>query len=145
MGEIVKCFDYFVKVTENEIDFNNHLNNFFYVKWMQDSGIEHSKKNGITLETYEKIGATWFARSHFIEYRAPAYLGDEIVVRTCISDIGKIRSTRVYRFYRLSDKKLLAEAKTEWVFVDMKSGKPTPIRDEIKDGFVVCNDSDLLY
>ncbi len=140
MDKPVKVYEYFIKVSEKEIDFNNHLNNFYYVKWMQDSGIEHSKANGITLETYEKIGATWFAKSHHIEYKAPAYLGDEIVVKTCISDIGKIKSTRKYKFYRVEDGKLLATAETLWVFVDMKSGRPTPIKDEIKDRFIVCDD-----
>ena len=112
------------------------LNNFFYVKWMQDSGIEHSKANGITLETYEKIGATWFAKSHHIEYKAPAFLGDEIVVKTWISKIDKIKSTRKYEFYRVGDDKLLATAETVWVFVDMKSGRPTPIKNEIRDHFI---------
>jgi len=137
---IVKIYYYNVKVTENEIDFNNHLNNFYYVKWMQESGIEHSKQNGITFETYESIGATWFAKSHYIEYKAPAYLGDEIIVKTWISDIGKIKSKRKYEFYRKSDNKLLATAETLWVFVDMKTSRPTAIKDEIKDRFLPIKD-----
>ena len=135
-NNIVKIFFYKVKVTKNEIDFNNHLNNFYYVKWMQESGIEHSKDNGITFETYEKLGATWFAKSHYIEYKAPAYLGDEIAVKTWISEIGKIKSIRKYEFYRESDDKLLATAETVWVFVDMKSGRATSIKDEIKEHFI---------
>ncbi len=138
-NNIVKEFFYKVKVTQNEIDFNNHLNNFYYVKWMQESGIEHSKANGITFETYEKLGATWFAKSHHIEYKAPAFLGDEIVVKTWISEIGKIKSIRKYEFYRVSDDKLLATAETVWVFVDMKSGRPTPIKDEIKTKYLTTN------
>jgi acyl-CoA thioester hydrolase len=133
---ITKFFYYDIKVTENEIDFNNHLNNFYYVKWMQESGIEHSKANGITLKTYERLQATWFAKSHYIEYKAPAYLGDEIRVKTWISEIGKIKSKRKYEFYRISDNKLLATAETVWVFVDTKSGRPTPIKDEIKNSFI---------
>jgi len=134
---LVKVYEYKVRVTEDEIDFNNHLNNFYYVKWMQDSGIAHSEKNGITWETYKSIGATWFAKSHFIEYKAPAFLGDEIVVKTWISEIGKIKSKREYEFYRIKDNKLLAKAETLWVFVDIKSGRPTAIAEEIKDKFVV--------
>ena len=140
MSELVKIFEYRVKVTKDEIDFNNHLNNFYYVKWMQDSGIEHSKANGVTLETYEKIGATWFARSHYIEYKAPAFLGDEIVVKTWISEIGKIKSKRKYRFYRESDGKLLAEAETLWVFVNIKTGRPTPLKEEIASRFIAIDD-----
>ncbi len=135
----IKEFLYEVKVTENEIDFNNHLNNFYYVKWMQESGIEHSKANGITLETYKKIGATWFAKSHFIEYKAPAFLNDEIIVKTWISEIGKVKSIREYEFYRKKDNKLLAVAKTVWVFVDIITKKPTAIKDEIKKAFIINN------
>ncbi len=137
MQKPVEIFEYRVKVTENEIDFNNHLNNLFYVKWMQESGIAHSQANGITFETYKKLGATWFAKSHHIEYKSPAYLGDEIVVKTWISEIGKIKSKREYEFYRIKDGKLLTTAQTIWVFVDMKTSRPTCIKDEIKDKFVV--------
>ncbi len=140
MKKLIDIFEYRVEVTEKEIDFNNHLNNFYYVKWMQDSGIEHSKANGVTLETYEKLGATWFAKSHHIEYKAPAYFKDQIVVKTWISEIGKIRSKREYEFYRVKDKKLLATAQTIWVFVDMKTRRPTPLKDEIRSRFIEVKD-----
>ncbi len=135
--KIVAIYEYRVKVTKNEIDFNNHLNNFYYVKWMQDSGMAHSKANGITLETYERIGATWFAKSHFIEYKSPAFLDDEIIVKTWISEIGKIKSKRQYEFYRVKDNKLLATAETLWVFMDLKSKRPTLIKEAIKNSFIV--------
>ncbi len=135
--KIVAIYEYRVKVTKNDIDFNNHLNNFYYVKWMQDSGMAHSKANGITLKTYEKIGATWFAKSHFIEYKSPAFFGDEIIVKTWITEIGKIKSKRKYEFCRVEDNKLLATAETLWVFMDLKSGRPTLIKETIKNSFIV--------
>jgi acyl-CoA thioester hydrolase len=134
--KIIDVYEYRVKITKNEIDFNNHLNNFYYVKWMQDSGMAHSKANGVTLETYKKIGATWFAKSHFIEYKSPAFLGDEITIKTWISEIRKIKSTRKYEFYRTKDNKLLATAETLWVFIDLKSGRPTLIKEAIKNSFI---------
>ncbi len=136
-NKLIPVYEYKVKVTTNEIDFNNHLNNFYYVKWMQDSGMAHSSANGITLETYKKISATWFAKSHFIEYKAPAFLNDEIIVKTWISEIGKIKSKRKYEFYRIKDNKLLAVAETLWVFMDLKSQRPTLIKDAIKNSFIV--------
>ncbi len=134
--KIVTIYEYRVKVTKNEIDFNNHLNNFYYVKWMQDSAMAHSKANGITLETYETIGATWFAKSHFIEYKSPSFLDDEIIIQTWISEIGKIKSKRKYKFYRIKDNKLLATAETLWVFMDLKSKRPTLIKETIKNSFI---------
>ncbi len=123
-------------VTEAAVDRNGHVNNVQYVRWMQDAAVLHSEAAGCTRAT-DALGATWVARSHWIEYLRPAFAGDRIVVLTWVSNFRKVRSLRKYRFVRLADDAVLAEGETDWVFVDAQSGRPRAIPGSVSGAFDV--------
>ena len=124
-----KIFEEKIVVKENDIDFNGHVNNLRYLEWMINAAIKHSESLGFNPETYKKIGSTWFVKSHHIEYKYPAFLGDELVIKTWIDEVGKITSKRKYEIYK--NEKLLAYGETEWVFVDIVTHRPKRIPNEI--------------
>lgn len=115
----------FVVPTE-VVDRNGHVNNVVYVQWMQDVAIAHATSVGCTAET-RALGATWVARSHQITYLRPAFEGDRLRLTTWITTLRKARSTRHYKFLRLSDDAVLATGATDWVFVDAVSHRPRTI------------------
>jgi acyl-CoA thioester hydrolase len=118
-------------VPEDAIDGNGHVNNVAYVQWMQDVAIAHFAATG-GVDLMHDVGGTWVARSHHIEYLAPAFAGDRIQVLTWVADCRRVRSLRRYEFVRTSDGVLLAKGETEWVFVDHATGRPCAIPEEIK-------------
>jgi len=118
------------------VDRNRHVNNVAYVQWMQDAALQHSAATGCTRMT-EAVGATWVARMHRIEYLSPAFAGDALTVLTWVADFRKVRSLRRYRFIRASDQKVLAQGETDWVFIDMSTGRPRGIPKEIANLFAV--------
>ena len=81
------------------------------------------------------VGATWVVREHKVEYLLPAFVGEEIEVRTWVENIRRVRSLRKYEFVRKADEKVLVKGETDWVFVDVKSGKPMGIPDEVANVF----------
>ena len=83
----------------------------------------------------QKIGATWVARSHLIEYLMPAFAGEEIEIRTWIESVRRVRSLRKYEFVRKSDGKVLVKGETDWVFVDAQTGSPRAIPNEVIEIF----------
>jgi len=118
-------------VPEDAIDGNGHVNNVAYVQWMQDAAIRHfTSINGMDL--MHGLGATWVVRSHRIEYLAEAIAGDRIEARTWVANFRRVRSLRRYEFVRAADGIVLAKGETEWVFVDVESGRPCAIPDAIK-------------
>jgi len=129
-------------VREDEIDGQGHANNVVYVKWMQDAALAHSSAQGWTPERYRDAGVGWVARSHFIEYLQPAYAGQELVVRTWISDFERVRSTRRYRIERPADGILLARAETSWAFLRRSDGRPIRIPPEVAEAFEVVAEVD---
>ena len=121
------------------LDRNRHVNNVAYVQWMQDAAIQHSAATGCTRMT-EKIGATWVARMHRIEYLSPAFAGEAITVSTWVANFRKVRSLRRYRFIRVADQKVLAQGETDWVLVDVASGRPRGIPSEMAKLFELVPD-----
>jgi acyl-CoA thioester hydrolase len=123
-------------IPENVIDANGHVNNVTYVQWMQDIAVEHySSIGGVDAQG---IDATWVVREHRIEYLLPAFVGEEVEIRTWVENIRKVRSLRKYEFVRKADGKILVKGETDWVFVDVRTGKPLMIPDAVMQVFDVA-------
>jgi acyl-CoA thioester hydrolase len=123
-----------IKVTEAVVDGNGHVNNVAYVQWMQDVAIGHSEATGCTAQT-TALGATWVARSHHIEYLRPARAGETITALTWVAGFRKVRSLRKYKFIRGGDGAVLAQAETDWVFIDARTGRARAIPEIIQRAF----------
>ena len=123
-----------LEVTSEAIDQLGHVNNIEYVRWMQDVAISHSDSVGCTAAT-RADGAAWVARRHQIEYLRPAFEGDRIEARTWVDGGRRASSVRHYEFVRLGDEVLLARGETEWVYVDLTSGRPRSVPDEVRSLF----------
>lgn len=127
-------FRYRQVVSEESIDVNGHVNNVAYVQWMQDVAVAHSRDR-IEPGTTQRLGCTWVAREHRIEYLRPSFLGDELEIHTWLDNIRRVRCRRVYEFFRPSDEQLLAKGETDWVFMNIESGRPVSIPKEISSAF----------
>ncbi|MDR0390437.1 MAG: acyl-CoA thioesterase [Planctomycetaceae bacterium] len=130
-----KIYSHRVLVLSSDVDVNGHANNVCHLRWMNSAAVEHSRVNGWSPERYIELGETWFARRHTIDYLSPVLEGDELDIQTWISELKVIRSVRKYRFIRVSDGAIIAEAETLWAFVNLKTGRPTKIPNEVTDCF----------
>lgn len=136
-------YRYEIIVPAEVVDRNRHVNNVAYVQWMQDAALRHSAATGCTRIT-EAIGATWVARMHRIEYLSPAFAGDAMTVLTWVADFRKLRSLRRYRFIRAADQKVLAQGETDWVLIDLSTGRPRRIPKELANLFELVPDAHFL-
>lgn len=122
-----------ISIPASAIDENGHVNNVTYVQWMQDIAVEHyASIGGIEAQGPD---STWVIREHRIEYLLPAFEGEEIEIRTWVENIRKVRSLRMYEFVRKNDGKVLVKGETDWVFVDVKTGIPKAIPQEVGQVF----------
>lgn len=124
-------------VTPDEIDGLGHVNNLHYMKWMQTAAVAHSSAQGWPPERYREIRAGWVVRSHQIEYLAPAFAGEELVVRTWVSDFRKVTSLRKYKVFRAKDQVVLAAGETNWAFLGLDPYVPRRIPAELIEAFVL--------
>lgn len=117
-------------VPASAVDQNGHVNNVVYVQWMQDVAVLHYEAAGGN-QAMQDAGATWVARSHHIEYLKPVYAGEDVIALTWVENLRRVRSLRCYQFRRQADNVLLAQGETDWVFVDIASGRPLAIAEDI--------------
>ena len=126
-------FTYALIVNESHIDELEHVNNVVYVGWIQDAAVMHWRK--VVSETIQKK-YVWVIVRHEIDYKAPAKLHDELIIKTYVVDAHNVTSRRKVEIRRKSDDKLLVEGLTTWCLLDAKTLRPTRITDEIRNYFL---------
>lgn len=123
-------------IPHSAIDENGHANNVSFVQWMQEIAVEHYASIG-GIHPMQLIGASWVVREHKVEYLLPAFEGEGIQIRTWVENVRRVRSLRKYEFVRKTDGKILVRGETDWVFVDVKTGMPRAIPDDVYKVFTV--------
>lgn len=124
-----------MQVPPGAVDANRHANNVEYLRWMQQAAQLHYEASGCAAATLA-AGATWVVRAHRIEYLRPAFAGDQLAVWTWVVRFGQASSLRKYQVRRLPDQAVLARAETDWVFVEVRTGRPCALPQAIKEAFV---------
>lgn len=117
-------FDLKLTVQPEHIDVLGHVNNVVYVSWMQDVATAHIEALGLGLNEYLALKHAMVAVEHHVQYRKAAMLGDEIILRTWLSDINALYSYRQYAFYRLKDRAILFMGNTQWACIEIATGRP---------------------
>lgn len=118
-----------ITIPKEVIDENGHVNNVAYVQWMQDIAVEHyASIGGIEAQGPD---STWVVREHRIEYFLPAFENEEIEIHTWVENVRRVRSLRKYEFVHKADEKILVKGETDWVFVDIKTGRPRAVPNEV--------------
>ncbi|MGO4709926.1 acyl-CoA thioesterase, partial [Chryseobacterium sp. 2TAF14] len=89
-------FEKKIKVIEEHIDGNNHVNNVQYVKWVEEIAGEHWDSVKYKLNFPDDI---WMLLDHHIQYKKQVYLGEIITVKTYPKQPEGIRQPRKVEFY----------------------------------------------
>lgn len=121
-----------VSVQSADIDEQNHVNNTVYLRWIQDVATAHWQALA-SADAQSAIG--WVVLRHEIDYRMPANLGDEIALRTWVGEASRLKFERFTEVRRKIDNVLLAQARTLWVPIDVRTGKPTRVSADVRARF----------
>ena len=135
-------FEHELTVSPAEIDSVGHVNNVEYLRWLQDAAIAHSAVQGWPPSRHRELGHGWVVRSHSIEYRLPAYEGNQLVVRTWVASLARVTSLRRYEIIRRSDSAVLVTASTNWAYVYFDGHRPCRIPAEVATAFEVVLDAE---
>ncbi len=92
-----------LKVRFGELDPYNHVNHSVYVAWLEAGRAEALESIGLPLHRMAELGFQIVVTDLNVRYRVPATAGDEVEVRTWVSEIGGARSTWTQEIYRLAN------------------------------------------
>ena len=125
-------FEISVSVMPGDIDEQNHVNNTVYLRWVQDVATAHwlAVASG---EAQASIG--WVVLRHEIDYKAPACLGDEVVLRTWVGKATRLTFERFTEILRSTDRQLLSNARTVWCPINAQTGRPVRVPPEVRAQF----------
>ena len=125
-------FEMVVPVVAADIDQQNHVNNTVYVRWVQDVATAHWR--AIAGPEAQKM-IRWVVLRHEIDYKAPATLGDEIILRTWVGRAIRLTFERFTEIRRKSDRRPLSQARTLWCPVNARTGRPMRVPMEVRAQF----------
>ena len=128
----MRSFELVVPVLSTDIDELGHVNNTVYLRWVQDVATAHWR--AIASPAMQETIA-WVVLRHEIDYRAPAMLGDEVLLRTWVGHATRLTFERFTDILRTNDQLQLSKARTIWCPINPKTNRPTRVGAEVRAQF----------
>ena len=113
-----------LSVREEDIDAYSHVNNPVYLGWCDRAAWSHSAALGVPLERCLALRRGMAASRIEIDFQRAAVLGDRVQAATWIvSADGRLRAERRFQFVRIADGATLAQARIDYVCINLDSGR----------------------
>ena len=126
-----------LEVAAGDIDAYDHVNNSVYLKWFDEAAWSHSATLGISVEQCVAMRRGMAAHRTEVDYLRAAGLGDRVQVGTWIvATDGNLRVERRFQIRRAGDGEVLARARTEYVCINLDSGRAARMPDLFARAYV---------
>ena len=119
-----------LKVRFYELDPYDHVNHTNYFSYFETARIEYLTDMGWGLDVLKENGWQFVVVELQARFRAAARYGQELVIRTWIKDVGRVKST--WQQLMLRDDQVVAELEVSAAFTDLE-GRPRRIPREFVD------------
>ena len=129
-----EIFEIPITVQPADIDLQNHVNNTVYVRWIQEVATAHWELRA-PIQVRDAIG--WVVLRHEIDYKTPACLGDELILRTWVGQATRATFERFVEVVRKNNRQLVPQARTLWVPINPETAKPTRVPPEVRTRFSI--------
>lgn len=114
-----------LRVGPEHLDAFEHTNNVTYLHWLEDVAWAHSAALGLSMDEYRRINTGFVVRRRELDYLSPTFAGDTLWTGTWIhANSGRLDMWRHYQIIRESDGKTVLRGASQWVCVDIKTGRP---------------------
>ena len=123
------------RVAWEHIDSAQHVNNAMYLVFIEECGMQVIAAHKWPVQRMLAEGFAILIRRHQIQYAAPALLDDELTVSTWVSSVKRSTAIRHYEICRAADNQRIATIHSLGVWVDLKSGKPIRIPNQLLADF----------
>ena len=127
-----------VKVVADDIDDYGHANNAVYLRWLDAIAWAHAEAVGIGRQGHLEVRRGMAAHRTELQYVAPAMLGDRLLVGDWIVyNDQRLRAWRRFQIVRPSDGATLLRALTQYVCIDLDTGRPRRLPEAYRENYVV--------
>ena len=121
-----------------DIDAYGHVNNAVYLTWLDRAAWSHSAALGVPLERCVALRRGMAALRTEIDFVRATLAGDRVRVATWIAGgDGRLRVERRFQVMRAADDATLARAHTEYVCINLDSGRAVRMPELFTRAYVV--------
>lgn len=121
-----------------DIDAYDHVNNAVYLTWLDRAAWSHSAALGIPLERCVRLRRGMAALRTEIDFVRAALRDERVAVATWIAATdGRLRVERRFEVARATDGVRLARARTEYVCINLDSGRAVRMPPEFAQAYVL--------
>ncbi|WP_340616289.1 acyl-CoA thioesterase [Xenorhabdus entomophaga] len=121
-----------IKVRGYHIDIFQHVNNARYLEFMEAARWDLLTEDD-TLEWLNSKNIGFIVVNININYRHPAVITDELEVNSSMRELGNRSGIFFQEIIRRSDNKVIADALTTFVCIDLKTQKPLVLEGELRE------------
>jgi acyl-CoA thioester hydrolase len=133
-------------VREQDIDDFQHVNNVVYLGWMGRAAWDHSKKLGFDFKAYQAIDCGFVVKHHELDYLAPSFADDDILIATWISaNDSRLRLRRRFQMVRALTGETLALGLSDFVTMRISTGKACRMPAEFAQGYPQCDGVEDIF
>ena len=125
----MNSFQIEIVVQPEHIDAQGHVNNVVYVRWMQDAATAHWEA---AAPGELRSMVSWVVTRHEVDYKAPAFVGEQLVVRTWVGEPSGATWERFIEIRRAADDRLLARGRSVYAALDASTGRPRRVDAELR-------------
>ena len=121
-----------IVVRTYDIDFANIVHNIVYFRWLEDLRSE-ILADVLPIADILSGGVSPIVTASAIEYRSPVRIGDAVVGRMWVAELGNTRWTLAAEM--LVGERLCATARQSGIFVDLKTLRPVRVPDRLREAW----------
>ncbi len=122
------------RLSHADVDFLGELKLPALLGLLEQAAVEASSAVGYDAARYAGDGRIWIIRRTRLQRLVPVGGTDTVEVETQVVDFRRARSLRCYTVRR--DNLAVAEATTDWVYCDMRTGRPARIPADLQQAFM---------
>lgn len=123
------------RIEWRDVGSNQTLNIASYLDYLIDFVLMAAADCGWTHKRSMDEGIVWVVKRQWLKILHDAVFEDELILATWISEFKRSTVTREYSIRRAMDDTLIAKARTLWIALDAKSGRPRRIPEVWKRDF----------
>lgn len=119
-----------IKVSEEHLDQNNHVNNVQYVHWVEEIAAEHWDSVKHICKYSDDY---WVMYDHHIQYKKQLFLNDIVTIKTYPLPPDGVKQPRKVEFY--CNGKLMVDSRTLWILFEKETNRMRRLESDWLDQF----------
>lgn len=125
-------------VRPDDIDMNNHVHNSRYLDYVLAARYDQMKRcYKMSMDEFLAMGLGWVVKGCSIQFKRPLVLGDTVVVRAWIEEIGIADAKVGFQILKKESGKLAADGYVEYSMINLSTGRAEKIPQHIIEKYSI--------